>query len=215
MRTSLRLLAAGILLTGAADRGEAAERHPCRFTIRCQNPRKTRVFRVERYRVETCRAARAQARERRRPEYGGQALLHRQRAELRLLDLDDQQQLQESDHHRRALRPQRCRRQLAWSGAMDRTSRTPGSGVGGRNRRTTARFRITVTEPPTLGAVRTQHTCSMNGGASGGPWLKDRIDANLGYVFAVTSRRTTSGTPTLLSTPNTADVKTMFDQMTT
>jgi len=58
-------------------------------------------------------------------------------------------------------------------------------------------------------------TCSMNGGASGGPWLKDRIDANLGYVFAVTSRRTTSGTPTLLSTPNTADVKTMFDQMTT
>lgn len=58
-------------------------------------------------------------------------------------------------------------------------------------------------------------TCSMNGGASGGPWLKDRIDANLGYVFAVTSRRTTSGTPTLLSTPNTPDVKTMFDAMTT
>jgi len=55
---------------------------------------------------------------------------------------------------------------------------------------------------------------NMNGGASGGPWLKDRIDANLGYVFAVTSRRTTSGTPYLLSTPNTADVKTMFDQMT-
>jgi len=58
-------------------------------------------------------------------------------------------------------------------------------------------------------------TCSMNGGASGGPWLKDRIDANLGYVFAVTSRRTTSGTPTLLATPNSADVKTMFDEMTT
>jgi hypothetical protein len=37
----------------------------------------------------------------------------------------------------------------------------------------------------------------------------------LGYVFAVTSRRTTSGTPTLLSTPNSADVKTMFDLMTT
>jgi hypothetical protein len=55
---------------------------------------------------------------------------------------------------------------------------------------------------------------NMNGGASGGPWLKDRIDANLGYVFAVTSRRTTSGTPYLLSTPNSADVRTMFDQMT-
>jgi len=56
--------------------------------------------------------------------------------------------------------------------------------------------------------------CSMNGGASGGPWLKDRIDANLGYVFAVTSRRTTSGPQILLSTPNSADVKTMFDLMT-
>jgi V8-like Glu-specific endopeptidase len=56
--------------------------------------------------------------------------------------------------------------------------------------------------------------CTMNGGASGGPWLKDRIDQNLGYVFAVTSRRTTSGPAILLSTPNTVDVKTMFDQMT-
>ncbi|MDX6247624.1 MAG: hypothetical protein QOF10_984 [Kribbellaceae bacterium] len=56
--------------------------------------------------------------------------------------------------------------------------------------------------------------CSMNGGASGGPWLKDRIDQNLGYVFAVTSRRTTSGPQILLSTPNSTDVKTMFDQMT-
>ncbi|GAA1563173.1 hypothetical protein GCM10009789_15290 [Kribbella sancticallisti] len=56
--------------------------------------------------------------------------------------------------------------------------------------------------------------CTMNGGASGGPWLKDRIDANLGYVFAVTSRRTTSGPAILLATPNSADVKAMFDQMT-
>ncbi|MFC0628187.1 trypsin-like serine peptidase [Kribbella deserti] len=56
--------------------------------------------------------------------------------------------------------------------------------------------------------------CTMNGGASGGPWLKDRINQNLGYVFAVTSRRTTSGTPLLLATPNSADVKSMFDQMT-
>ncbi|TDD55882.1 hypothetical protein E1263_25730 [Kribbella antibiotica] len=57
--------------------------------------------------------------------------------------------------------------------------------------------------------------CTMNGGASGGPWMKDRINANLGYVFAETSRRTTSGTPTLLATPNSGDVKTMFDLMTT
>lgn len=56
--------------------------------------------------------------------------------------------------------------------------------------------------------------CTMNGGASGGPWMKDRINADLGYVFAVTSRRTTSGPAILLATPNSADVKTMFDQMT-
>jgi V8-like Glu-specific endopeptidase len=56
--------------------------------------------------------------------------------------------------------------------------------------------------------------CPMNGGASGGPWMKDRIDQNLGYIFAVTSRRTTSGTPILLSTPNTPDVGDMFGQMT-
>ncbi|MGG2018105.1 trypsin-like serine peptidase [Bacillus sp. S10(2024)] len=55
--------------------------------------------------------------------------------------------------------------------------------------------------------------CGMNGGASGGPWLRERINQDLGYVFAVTSRRSTSGTPTLYATPNSKDVKTMFDQM--
>ena len=30
--------------------------------------------------------------------------------------------------------------------------------------------------------------CRMNEGSSGGPWLKDRIDENLGYTWAVTSR---------------------------
>ncbi|QNE20002.1 hypothetical protein F1D05_21415 [Kribbella qitaiheensis] len=64
------------------------------------------------------------------------------------------------------------------------------------------------------GSTDAAMSSNMNGGASGGPWLKDRIDANLGYVFAVTSRRTTSGPAYLLSTPNTPDVKTMFDQMT-
>lgn len=43
--------------------------------------------------------------------------------------------------------------------------------------------------------------CDMTGGASGGPWLKSQIDANLGYVFGVTSRRTTSGEKLLISTP--------------
>lgn len=58
-----------------------------------------------------------------------------------------------------------------------------------------------------------QMSCSMNGGASGGPWLREIISDNLGYVFAVTSRRSGSGTPTLYSTPNSSDVRTMFDKM--
>ena len=33
-----------------------------------------------------------------------------------------------------------------------------------------------------------QMDCGMNKGSSGGPWLKDRVDANLGYTWAVTSR---------------------------
>ena len=42
----------------------------------------------------------------------------------------------------------------------------------------------------------------MNGGASGGPWLlKKRRKANTGIIWAVTSRRTTSGTKYLLARP--------------
>lgn len=58
-----------------------------------------------------------------------------------------------------------------------------------------------------------QMVCDMTGGASGGPWLNSRISADLGYVFAVTSRRTTSGTPYLLAVPHTTDTKTMYDLM--
>ncbi|RDV46846.1 hypothetical protein DOE76_02100 [Leifsonia sp. ku-ls] len=58
-----------------------------------------------------------------------------------------------------------------------------------------------------------QLVCDMNGGASGGAWLRARIGDNLGYVYAVTSRRTLSGTPALISTPNPERVKTMFDLM--
>lgn len=55
--------------------------------------------------------------------------------------------------------------------------------------------------------------CDMTGGASGGPWLKDIISPNLGYVYAVTSRRTYAGRPLLLTTPNTSDVLSMFRLM--
>lgn len=55
--------------------------------------------------------------------------------------------------------------------------------------------------------------CSMNGGASGGPWFRSMIDEDLGYVFAVTSRRSTTGTPRLYAKPNAQYVKNMFDEM--
>lgn len=48
--------------------------------------------------------------------------------------------------------------------------------------------------------------CDMTGGASGGPWLRARLSDDLGYIYAVTSRRTTSGTPALLAAPNTVNV---------
>lgn len=56
-------------------------------------------------------------------------------------------------------------------------------------------------------------TCDMTGGASGGPWLKNRISVDLGYVMAATSRRTLSGTPSLLAIPNNSSTKAMLDQM--
>lgn len=52
--------------------------------------------------------------------------------------------------------------------------------------------------------------CDMTGGASGGPWLRTRIDTNLGYVFGVTSRRTTSGEKLLISTPFDDAVNNLF-----
>lgn len=52
--------------------------------------------------------------------------------------------------------------------------------------------------------------CDMTGGASGGPWLRNRLSDDLGYVFAVTSRRTTSGTAALLARPFTTDVYNLF-----
>jgi hypothetical protein len=55
--------------------------------------------------------------------------------------------------------------------------------------------------------------CDMTGGASGGPWLKDIINYNLGYVYAVTSRRMPVGRPLLLATPNSGDVLSMFNLM--
>lgn len=44
--------------------------------------------------------------------------------------------------------------------------------------------------------------CDMTGGASGGPWVLSRgRTENTGYIFGVTSRRTTIGQARLISTP--------------
>jgi hypothetical protein len=40
-----------------------------------------------------------------------------------------------------------------------------------------------------------------------------RGGTDLGYVFAVTSRRTTSCTPYLVAVPHTSDTKAMYDLM--
>lgn len=44
-------------------------------------------------------------------------------------------------------------------------------------------------------------TCPLNGGASGGPWFLSTVDGQVGFIFAVTSRRTLVGTPSLLAHP--------------
>lgn len=43
--------------------------------------------------------------------------------------------------------------------------------------------------------------CPLTGGASGGPWYATKVDGDVGYVWAVTSRRTLNGPPTLIAKP--------------
>lgn len=43
--------------------------------------------------------------------------------------------------------------------------------------------------------------CPLTGGASGGPWFIGRTSSSVGFIWAVTSRRTTVGTPYLLAHP--------------
>lgn len=46
-----------------------------------------------------------------------------------------------------------------------------------------------------------QLACPLNGGASGGPWFLTMTSADVGFIWAVTSRRTTEGPPILLAWP--------------
>lgn len=43
--------------------------------------------------------------------------------------------------------------------------------------------------------------CPLTGGASGGPWFISMANANVGFIWAVTSRRTITGTPYLIAHP--------------
>ncbi len=46
-----------------------------------------------------------------------------------------------------------------------------------------------------------QMSCQLTGGASGGPWFLRMASADTGFIFAVTSRRTTSGPAWLIAVP--------------
>ncbi len=63
------------------------------------------------------------------------------------------------------------------------------------------------------GSIDATLGCAMNGGASGGPWLINRVNENVGYVFAVSSRRTLNGPPTLLAAPNSLAVKNLYQSI--
>lgn len=65
---------------------------------------------------------------------------------------------------------------------------------------------ITGTYPGTGDA---QINCTMNGGASGGPWMLSMTSANAGFIWAVTSRRTLEGRARLVARPLTSAVLTL------
>jgi hypothetical protein len=54
--------------------------------------------------------------------------------------------------------------------------------------------------------------CGFTQGASGGPWLINRIDANVGYIFAVTSRMDDDAVNNY-ATPNKSYVLSMFKKI--
>ncbi|WYS07509.1 hypothetical protein MKZ27_05410 [Bacillus sp. FSL R5-0394] len=53
--------------------------------------------------------------------------------------------------------------------------------------------------------------CDMTGGASGGAWFRTMASENVGQIFAVTSRRSTTGQPRLFARPFTSDLRNLYD----
>ncbi len=52
--------------------------------------------------------------------------------------------------------------------------------------------------------------CAMNGGASGGPWYLGMLYRDVGFIWAITSRRTTSGTKYLIAYPLTGAIRNLL-----
>ncbi|WP_157538605.1 MULTISPECIES: trypsin-like serine peptidase [unclassified Nocardioides] len=53
-------------------------------------------------------------------------------------------------------------------------------------------------------------SCPMTGGASGGPWFVGMVGSNVGYIWAVTSRRTTTGPAYVLAYPIGDSIRTLL-----
>lgn len=51
--------------------------------------------------------------------------------------------------------------------------------------------------------------CDLTGGASGGPWFISMASRNVGYIWAVTSRRTLVGTPYILAAPLSSNIRSL------
>lgn len=60
------------------------------------------------------------------------------------------------------------------------------------------------------GSGDAQLPCGLNGGASGGPWFLRMLGADVGFVWAITSRRTTTGPRYLVAHPLTAAIQTLL-----
>lgn len=55
-----------------------------------------------------------------------------------------------------------------------------------------------------------QMSCPLTGGASGGPWFLGMVSPDVGYIWAVTSRRTTEGPALLLAAPLDRTIQTLL-----
>lgn len=59
------------------------------------------------------------------------------------------------------------------------------------------------------GTADAQIECPLTGGASGGPWFLSMLNSDVGFIWAVTSRRTVVGTPYLIARPLTRAITTL------